>query len=110
MRDDFEITAPQVDLAQEAALAAGRDRCAHDGGGFGGCVIALVEASGRRPGAVGAAVERAFEQAGYGPPVPFVVTAAAGAHRALAADPREPRVLLRRQRSAAGPRRPARRR
>ena len=81
MRDDFEITAPQVDLAQETALAAGAIGARMTGGGFGGCVVALVESTGpAAPEAVGAAVARAFAAAGYDPPVPFVVTAAAGAH------------------------------
>ena len=42
MRDDFEITVPQVDLAVETARAAGALGARMTGGGFGGCIIALV--------------------------------------------------------------------
>jgi galactokinase len=81
MRDDFAITAPQVDLAAEAALEAGAIGARMTGGGFGGCVIALVAADGPAgPDAVSAAVADAFAARGYDPPVPFVVTPAAGAH------------------------------
>jgi galactokinase len=81
MRDDFEITAPQVDLAAAVALEAGALGARMTGGGFGGCVIALVEAEGSSgPDAVSAAVAAAFDAHGYGPPVPFVVTPAQGAH------------------------------
>ena len=44
MRDDFEITVPQVDLAVEVARASGALGARMTGGGFGGCIIALVEA------------------------------------------------------------------
>ena len=81
MRDDFEITCPEVDLAQETVLAAGALGARMTGGGFGGCVIALVEASGGRGAeAVGRAVTEAFDAAGYAVPAPFVVNASAGAH------------------------------
>ena len=49
MRDDFEITVPTVDLAVETARAAGALGARMTGGGFGGCIIALVPA-GLRPG------------------------------------------------------------
>ena len=79
MRDDFEITAPQVDLAVEAALAAGAYGARMTGGGFGGCVIALVDAA--RSADVADAVAARFAAKGYAPPVPFVTEAEAGAHR-----------------------------
>jgi len=44
MRDDFEITVPQVDLAVDVARASGALGARMTGGGFGGCIIALVEA------------------------------------------------------------------
>lgn len=45
MRDDFEITIPAIDrLAEIAATAAGnRGGARMTGGGFGGCVVALME-------------------------------------------------------------------
>ena len=50
MRDDFEITVPEIDTAVEAALAAGAYGARMTGGGFGGCVLALVDADARRRG------------------------------------------------------------
>ena len=44
MRDDFEITVPTVDLAVETARASGALGARMTGGGFGGCIIALVAA------------------------------------------------------------------
>jgi galactokinase len=87
MRDDFAITAPRVDLAQTTAVAAGALGARMTGGGFGGCVIALVEASGSVGAAVGpeaveAAVREAFATAGFDHPHCFVVAASAGAHPA----------------------------
>ena len=79
MRDDFEITAPQVDLAVEAALTAGAYGARMTGGGFGGCVIALVDAA--RSADDADAVAARFAAKGYAPPVPFVTEAEAGAHR-----------------------------
>ncbi len=81
MRDDFEITAPTVDLAQRAAIGAGALGARMTGGGFGGCVIALVQATGAQGAtAVRSAVERAFGAASFGTPECFVATASSGAH------------------------------
>jgi galactokinase len=44
LRDDFEVSWPQADVAVEAALAAGALGVRMTGGGFGGSVIALVPA------------------------------------------------------------------
>ena len=55
MRDDFEITVPQVDLAVEVARAGGALGARMTGGGFGGCIIALV---GDRRGVGGRAADR----------------------------------------------------
>ncbi|MGC9670401.1 galactokinase [Planosporangium sp. 12N6] len=80
MRDDFEITVPEVDTAVAAALEAGAYGARMTGGGFGGCVLALIDDS--RAEAVSAAVSSAFESAGFAPPDPFVVTPNQGVHRA----------------------------
>ena len=93
MRDDFEITVPEVDLAVEAALAAGAFGARMTGGGFGGCVLALVEAD-RRPAASARRSRRAFAPLASRPPVPFVVTAAAGAHTAVTSRLRLPWTAL----------------
>ena len=47
LRDDFEVTVPELDTAVEAALAAGAYGARMTGGGFGGCVIALSAVSVR---------------------------------------------------------------
>ena len=44
LRDRFGMSWPQADEAVEAALAAGASGARMTGGGFGGCVIALVPA------------------------------------------------------------------
>jgi len=79
MRDDFEITVPSVDLAVEAARAAGAHGARMTGGGFGGCIIALVPQG--TSDAVGRAVAAAFDEAGFGAPAWFVGVPSAGAHR-----------------------------
>ena len=79
MRDDFEITVPEIDTAVTAALDAGAHGARMTGGGFGGCVLALVEADAVEP--VVRAVEAAYAAAGFHPPVAFVATAADGARR-----------------------------
>jgi galactokinase len=79
MRDDFEITVPPVDLAVTAALAAGAHGARMTGGGFGGCVIALVEHD--VADAVARRVEAVYVDARYGPPGTFTTRAHAGARR-----------------------------
>ena len=79
MRDDFEITVPTVDLAVETARAAGALGARMTGGGFGGCIIALVPA--RRSGDVAARIGEAFAGAGFGPPEHFLGVPSAGAGR-----------------------------
>jgi galactokinase len=66
MRDDFEITTDHIDLIAESAIRAGALGARMTGGGFGGCVIALVPATEAR--AVGDAVRAAMSDAGYGQP------------------------------------------
>lgn len=79
MRDDFEITVPQVDLAVETARAAGALGARMTGGGFGGCIIALVPAG--EVGRVGSDIADSFAEAGFRPPVHFAALPSAGAHR-----------------------------
>ncbi len=79
MRDDFEITVPQVDAAAEAAEASGALGARMTGGGFGGCVIALVTRDD--VAAVEAGVRAAYDEHGFTEPRTFVVTASAGARR-----------------------------
>lgn len=79
MRDDFEITVPEVDTAVTAALDAGAHGARMTGGGFGGCVLALVDAERVDP--VLRAVRAAYAAADFRPPAAFVATAAEGARR-----------------------------
>jgi galactokinase len=79
MRDDFEISVPELDTAVDAAMAAGAVGARMTGGGFGGAAIAVVERDIVAP--VTAAVEQAFADAGYGAPHVFTVRPDAGARR-----------------------------
>ncbi|MEU9505139.1 galactokinase [Micromonospora sp. NPDC048170] len=79
MRDDFEITVPEVDTAVEAALTAGALGARMTGGGFGGCVLALVDAE--RADAVAAAVTAAYAERGFGAPRHVTVLPGPGATR-----------------------------
>jgi galactokinase len=79
MRDDFEITVPQVDLAVEVARASGALGARMTGGGFGGCIIALVRAG--EADRIGREIARSFADAGYGPPAHFTAIPSAGAER-----------------------------
>lgn len=75
MRDDFEITTGHLDLLAAAAVQAGALGARMTGGGFGGCIIALVPA--QRAAAVSDAVVAAARAAGY--PEPAVTRTRAGA-------------------------------
>ncbi|AWB87089.1 galactokinase [Mycetocola zhujimingii] len=79
MRDDFEISVPELDLAVETALASGAIGARMTGGGFGGAAIALVRTADLS--SVSDAVMRAFSDAAFTEPELFTVTAADGASR-----------------------------
>jgi galactokinase len=79
MRDDFEITVPQVDIAVESALSAGAYGARMTGGGFGGCVLALIDAA--RSDETVTAVEAAYATAGFTTPTCWIATAGPGATR-----------------------------
>ncbi|MCP3783322.1 galactokinase [Micromonospora sp. A3M-1-15] len=76
MRDDFEITVPEIDTAVEAALAAGAYGARMTGGGFGGCVLALVDADAAD--AVADAVTAAYADRGFAAPGTLTVLPAGG--------------------------------
>jgi galactokinase len=42
LRDDFQVTVPEVDALVELCLQCGALGARMTGGGFGGCVVALV--------------------------------------------------------------------
>ncbi|MFI7250469.1 galactokinase [Micromonospora chalcea] len=79
MRDDFEITVPEIDTAVEAALSAGAYGARMTGGGFGGCVLALVDADAAD--AVAAAVAEAYAKRGFTAPGTLTVLPADGVTR-----------------------------
>ena len=66
MRDDFEISCPELDLVVTTAVEAGALGARMTGGGFGGSAVSLVPEE--RVEAVVRAVDTAFVAAGYGPP------------------------------------------
>jgi galactokinase len=66
LREDYEVTVAELDVAVDAALGAGALGARMIGGGFGGSVIALVDQADRE--AVEVAVEDAFRQPGFGTP------------------------------------------
>jgi galactokinase len=79
LRDDYEVSCAELDVAVEAAVAGGAVAARMTGGGFGGSALALtpVDAIER----VSQAVTDAFLTAGFGPPVVFAVSIAEGAER-----------------------------
>ena len=79
MRDDFEISVPELDLAVDTARATGAIGARMTGGGFGGAAIALVP--DERVDAVATAVTAAFAEAGFAAPHVFPVSASEGARR-----------------------------
>jgi len=79
MRDDFEISVPELDLAVETAQAHGAVGARMTGGGFGGSAIALV-ADDLVP-AVSQAVLAVFAERGYREPSVFTVHPSQGARR-----------------------------
>ncbi len=81
LRDDYEVSCAELDLAADTAETAGALGARMVGGGFGGSVIALTAAD--RAGVVANSVIDAFSRAGYTRPVVRSVTPAAGARRDL---------------------------
>jgi galactokinase len=75
LRDDFEVSWPQADVAVDAATAAGALGARMMGGGFGGSVIVLVPAG--RAARVVAAVGAEYDRRNW--PAPALVPAAAEA-------------------------------
>ena len=66
LRDDFEVSWPQADVAVDAAIEAGAYGAKMIGGGFGGSVLALIP--GERVPAVRAALTESFAALGWTPP------------------------------------------
>ncbi|MEU0493079.1 galactokinase [Nocardiopsis sp. NPDC006139] len=79
LRDDYEVSVPEVDTAVDAALAGGALGARITGGGFGGCVIALVGAG--RADACAEAVRGAYKERGFAEPAFFATVPSPGARR-----------------------------
>ncbi|MBX3100252.1 MAG: galactokinase [Salinibacterium sp.] len=79
LRDDFEISVPELDLAVETAQANGAIGARMTGGGFGGAAIALVPTDGISRLQV--ALDGAFAEHGFSQPTTFTVVASGGAGR-----------------------------
>ncbi|MEY4348892.1 MAG: hypothetical protein RL719_189 [Actinomycetota bacterium] len=79
MRDDFEISVDELDVAVETSLRHGAIGSRMTGGGFGGSAIALVPI--HRISEVANAVKAEFENLGYNSPEIFAVSASEGAKR-----------------------------
>lgn len=79
MRDDYEISCPELDLAVDTATAAGARGARMTGGGFGGSAVALVPAESAA--AVARAVAAAFSSTGFADPAFLLAPAGTSAHR-----------------------------
>jgi galactokinase len=79
LRDDFEVSVPELDFAVEIAQANGALGARMTGGGFGGSAIALVAVED--VSRVQVAIDGAFAEHGFGIPDTFVVRPSMGALR-----------------------------
>ena len=79
LRDDFEVSVPELDLAVETALENGALGARMTGGGFGGSAIALIPIDDISRLQV--AVDGAFAEHGFGAPETFAVRPSDGALR-----------------------------
>lgn len=78
LRDDYEVSCTELDIAVESACEAGAVGARMTGGGFGGSALALVPVEALNP--VQLAVEKAFKSSGCTPPRFFRVRPGGGAH------------------------------
>jgi galactokinase len=79
LRDDFEVSTPELDQAVASAIGAGAYGARMTGGGFGGSVIALTP--GDLVSDVMQGVSGAFANAGWAAPDCFVAVPSDGARR-----------------------------
>lgn len=81
MRDDFQISIAELDLAVETAMSQGAIGARLTGGGFGGAAIALIAAD--KVANLKTAVSDKFREQGFENPEIFTVTADEGAKREI---------------------------
>ncbi len=79
LREDYEVTVDELDVAVEAALEAGALGARMTGGGFGGSIVALIPAGSADE--IGDHVRRAFSTRGFTAPQVLRCTPSQGAHR-----------------------------
>ncbi|OUZ08556.1 galactokinase [Aeromicrobium sp. PE09-221] len=79
LRDDFEVSCPELDVAVEEAIEAGAVGARMTGGGFGGSAIALIGSGDVE--ALRTRVEARYTRLGWKPPQVFTVAPVAGAAR-----------------------------
>ncbi|MCM9076835.1 galactokinase [Streptomyces spororaveus] len=79
LRDDYEVSCPELDLAVSTADAAGAYGSRMTGGGFGGSALSLIDADAER--SVTRAVTDAFRRAGFAPPRITTASPSPGAAR-----------------------------
>ena len=81
MRDDFQISISELDVAVETAIAEGAIGARMTGGGFGGAAIALIESG--KVASLSTAVIDKFQDHGFEKPEVFTVRADEGAKREI---------------------------
>ncbi|WP_414437138.1 galactokinase [Corynebacterium xerosis] len=79
LRDDYEVTCPELDLAVDTARSHGAVGARMTGGGFGGSAIALVDAAHVQP--IADAIAGAYAVAGFRPPEFLAAVPSAGAEK-----------------------------
>lgn len=79
LRDDYEVSSPELDAAVVAAREGGAWGARLTGAGLGGCALALVPEYARET--LAGSVHAAFARQGFGAPTVFEVTTADGARR-----------------------------
>ncbi|MBV7295260.1 galactokinase [Corynebacterium sp. TAE3-ERU12] len=79
LRDDYEVSCAELDLAVDTAMEHGAIGARMTGGGFGGSAIALVRSEDEAK--VARAIADAFAKAGFTAPAFLAATPSAGARR-----------------------------
>jgi galactokinase len=77
MREDYEISTPELDAFVQSARESGVTGARLTGAGFGGCALALVDT--RETGALRETVLRRFREGGFTRPELYEFRPAAGA-------------------------------
>lgn len=78
LRDDFEVSIPELDLLVDLAVGHGAVAARMTGGGFGGAIVALVEVA--RAQEIGAAVTADYAERTGRTPTAYPCRASDGAH------------------------------